>query len=371
MKGEISRSRSASNGMKIVIFAGGVGTRLWPLSRKNTPKQFEKIVGDQSTLQQAVERLQPEFNSSDIYIATGRRYKDIVLNQLPKIPKENFIFEPEMRDVGPAIGLVTAIINKKAPNEPMAIIWSDHMVRDVKIFQKALRVAEKSILDNKSDFVFIGQKPRFANQNVGWIACGDVVGQQDGLKVLEFKKLKYRPKLSQAEDFFEDPHYVWNLGYFVTTPAYLVEKFERYTPQMYQNLNKIVESGSFERTLDEIYPNLEKINFDDAILENFSGTRISVISVDIGWSDIGEWEALKEALSESADENVTKGKVMVEDSMDSLVFNYTDQLTVGIDLSEMLVINTSDVVLVCPKTSVPKIKKLVESLAGTPLEHLT
>ena len=245
------------------------------------------------------------------------------------------------------------------------------MVRDVKIFQKALRVAEKSILDNKSDFVFIGQKPRFANQNVGWIACGDVVGQQDGLKVLEFKKLKYRPKLSQAEDFFEDPHYVWNLGYFVTTPAYLVEKFERYTPQMYQNLNKIVESGSFERTLDEIYPNLEKINFDDAILENFSGTRISVISVDIGWSDIGAWEALKEALSESADENVTKGKVMVEDSMDSLVFNYTDQLTVGIDLSEMLVINTSDVVLVCPKTSVPKIKKLVESLAGTPLEHLT
>ncbi len=357
--------------MKVVIFAGGVGTRLWPLSRKNTPKQFGKIIGDKSTLQQAVARLQPEFKPEDIYIATGKKYKDIVLKQLPGIPPENFIFEPEMRDVGPAIGLVTAILNKKDPNEPMAIIWSDHMVRDVKTFQKALRVAEKSILGDKSDFVFIGQKPRFANQNVGWIQCGEEIGEENGLSLLEFKKLKYRPKLSLAEDFFEDEHYVWNLGYFVTTPSYLFEKFQKYAPQMYEDLNKISESSKFEETLDEVYPTLEKISFDDAILEKFSNNRISVISVDIGWSDIGAWEALKEALSENEDENVTKGKVMVEDSRDSLVFNYTNQLTVGIDLSEMLVITTEDVILVCPKSSVPKIKKLVESLAGTPHEHLT
>ncbi|MEK9175929.1 MAG: sugar phosphate nucleotidyltransferase [Patescibacteria group bacterium] len=357
--------------MKVVIFAGGVGTRLWPLSRKNSPKQFGKIIGDKSTLQQAVDRLQPEFKPEDIYVATGKRYSDIVVSQLPKIPKNNFIFEPEMRDVGPAIGLVTAILNKKYPNEPMAIIWSDHMVRDIPVFQKALRTAEKSIAEGKSDFVFIGQKPRFANQNVGWIQCGDEIAEEKGLKILEFKKLKYRPKLSQAEDFFENEHYVWNLGYFVTTPSFLIEKFEKYTPQMYEDLNKIIGSGDFDKSLSEIYPRLEKISFDDAILEKFSQSKISVISVDIGWSDIGAWEALKEALSENADENVTKGKVMVEDSRDSLVFNYTNQLTVGIDLEEMLVINTEDVVLVCPKSSVPKIKKLVESLAGTPHEHLT
>ena len=245
------------------------------------------------------------------------------------------------------------------------------MVRDIKIFQKALRVAEKSILENKSDFVFIGQKPRFANQNVGWIQKGELLGSAEGLKLFEFKKLKYRPKLSQAEDFLKDDHFDWNLGYFVTTPLFLIQKIEKYTPDMFRNLGKIMDSSSFERTLQEIYPKLEKISFDDAILEKFSGNRISVVSVDIGWSDIGAWEALKEALSEKADENVTKGKVLVEDSRDSLVFNYTNQLTVGIDLSEMLVINTDDVVLVCPKSSVPKIKKLVESLSGTPLEHLT
>lgn len=357
--------------MKVVIFAGGVGTRLWPLSRKSTPKQFGKLIGDKSTLQQAVDRLQPEFSPEDIYIATGKRYKEIVREQLPKIPRDNFIFEPEMRDVGPAIGLVSAILNEKNPNEPMAIIWSDHMVRDVKTFQKALRLAEKSITQKKSDFVFIGQKPRFANQNVGWIQKGEVIGKAEGLELFQFKKLKYRPKLSQAEDFFGDEHYVWNLGYFVTTPAYLLEKFEKYVPDMYKNLIKITTSENYDKSLEELYPKFEKISFDDAILEKFPGTGISVISVDIGWSDIGAWEALKEALSDNEDENVTKGDVMIEDSRDTLVFNYTKQLLVGIDLSEMLVIGTEDVILVCPKTSVPKIKKLVESLAGTPREHLT
>ena len=151
-------------------------------------------------------------------------------------------------------------------------------------------------------------------------------------------------------------------------------QFEEFAPSLFTELKKINEAygtNNFSKVLEEVYPAIEKISFDNAILEKLDKKFGNVISVDIGWSDIGAWEALKEALSESADENVTKGNVMIEDSKDSLVFNYTKQLTVGIDLSEMLVINTEDVVLVCPKASVPKIKKLVESLAGTPLEHLT
>ncbi len=357
--------------MKVVIFAGGVGTRLWPLSRKNTPKQFGKIIGDKSTLQEAVDRLKGAFSPSDIYVATGKRYKDIVAEQLPEIPQENFIFEPEMRDVGPAIGLATSILAKRSPNEPMAIIWSDHMVRNVETFQNVLLAAEKSIKNGESDFVFIGQKPRFANQNVGWIECGDKLRDENGMTLFKFKKLKYRPKLSQAEDFFGDEHYVWNLGYFVTTPSYLLDKFEKFAPQMHQDLQSIVNADNFEETLDAVYPALEKISFDDAILEKFTPDNISVIAVDIGWSDIGAWEALKEALSNTADENVTKGKVLIEDSRDSLVFNFTNQLIVGIDLNESIIINTEDVILVCPKNSVPKIKKLVENLSGTEHENIT
>lgn len=361
--------------MKIVIFAGGVGTRLWPLSRKNTPKQFEKIFGDKSTLQETVERLYPDFKPEDIFISTGGRYEKIVREQLPQIPHDNFIFEPEMRDVGPAIGLVTALLEKKFPDEPMGILWSDHLVKDTEKFRTILKTAEQKIREGGATFIFLGQKPRFANQNIGWIELGDEVEPLGSdIKLYEFKKLRYRPELADAQRFAQDEKFAWNLGYFVTTPRFLSSLFKEFAADMYSDLQKISISwggDSFKETLKQIYPSLEKISFDNAILEKLDPSKMYVISADLGWSDVGAWEALKEALSDTEDQNVEKGKVLLEDSKDCLAFNYTDQLVVGIDLSEMLVISTKDVVLVCPKTSVPKIKKLVESLAGTPHEHLT
>lgn len=359
--------------MKIIVFAGGVGSRLWPLSRKNTPKQFGQIIGDKSTLQQTIHRLLPEFKAEDIYVATGVHYKDTVMDQLSMIPRENFIFEPMTRDVGPAIGLNAFLLEKKFPDEPIAILWSDHMVKNDVMFRHVLRMAEESFDKHKANFVFIAQEPRFANQNCGWIELGDRVNEENGAVVTDFKRLCYRPALEEAEAFFKQNNYVWNLGYFVTTPRFLVSLFQQYAPDMHDKLKKIQESygtDNFEATLNEVYPTLEKISFDDAILVKMAPEHVFVITTDLGWSDIGAWDALKEALAASADENITKGNVLLKDSRDTLAFNYTDQLVVGIDLEEMLVINTEDVILVCPKSSVPKIKKLVESLQGTSHEHL-
>jgi len=359
--------------MRIVIFAGGVGTRLWPLSRKNTPKQFGKIIGEHSTIQQTVNRLSPTFAPENIYIATGKRYKDLVMGQLPKLPKGNFIFEPEMRDVGPAIGLATYLLAKKDLDEPMAIVWSDHMVKNEEKFRKSLLVAEEIVKDKKAKFVFIAQNPRFANQNMGWIQTGKKVMDKDGFPIHTFKRLKYRPKLSEAEDFMESHEYFWNLGYFVTTPRFLVSLFKSYTPEMAEILEKIENAfgtPSFDKVLDSTYGTLEKISFDDAILEKMPAEAVLVLSEDLGWSDIGAWESLKEALASAEEENVTKGNVLVQDSKDSLMFNFTKQLVVGIDLDDMIVVNTDDVILICPKSSVPKIKKIVQNLDGTSHEHL-
>lgn len=359
--------------MKIVIFAGGVGSRLWPLSRKNTPKQFGQIIGDKSTLQQTIDRLVPEFSPEDIYIATGKHYKDVVMSQMNMIPQENFIFEPMMRDVGPAIGLNTFLLAKFHPDEPIAILWSDHLVKNIERFRHVLRLAEESIKKENANFVFIAQEPRFANQNLGWIELGNKVKEENSAEMYEFKRLCYRPELEEAKHFFEQKNYVWNLGYFVTTPRFLISLFKDYAPDMYEKLTKIQESyrtDTFETTLEEVYPTLEKISFDDAILVKMKPEDVYVISTDLGWSDIGAWDALKEALAETTEENITKGNVLLKDTSDALVFNYTDQLTVGIDLQEMLVINTEDVLLVCPKSAVPKIKKLVENLKDTPHEHL-
>lgn len=357
------------------MFAGGVGSRLWPLSRKNAPKQFEKIIGDKTMLQITVGKLFPTYGWDDIYISTGAHYAEHVNHQLPELPKDHVLVEPEMRDVGPAVGLVTSLFEKTNPNEPIALLWgSDHLVREEALFREVLQAAEKYVQKNPEKIVFVAQKPRFPNQNLGYIEFEDATEAEGDFALHVFKSFMYRPHLSTAEKWVKDGKHGWNLGYFVTTPRFLWKLFKQFSPELFKDLQEIQSAygtSKYEAKLNTLYPKIEKISFDNAVLEKMDPSFGRVISVDLGWSDIGAWEALKEALSGTETENVTKGEVALEDSTDTLVYNFTNQLVVGIDLKDMIVVNTKDVVLVCPKDSVPKIKKFVEKLNGTDLEHLT
>ncbi len=371
---KIKFRNSYSKNMKAIIFAGGVGTRLWPLSRKKSPKQFEKIIGNKSTLQLAAERLQPDFNWSDIYVSTGETYIEIVQSQLPLLPPNHVIGEPQMRDVGPAVGLITSILVKETPLEPMVILWSDHLVRKEVLFRKILRVSGDLIKQNPDKIIFVSQKPRFASENLGWIEYGKLVEVKENIPFHTFVDFQYRPNSKTAIDYYNSGHHAWNLGYFVTTPQFLWSQYKQFAPNLYSGLVRIQEAwktGRFHEELNSVYPQLEKIAFDNAILEKLAPSSALVVSENIDWSDIGAWEALKEALESAEDKNVTQGKVLLSETFDSLVYNYTDQMVVTIDLDGYLVVNTPDVVLVCRKNSVPKIKKLVESMNGTENEKLT
>lgn len=359
--------------MIAVIFAGGVGTRLWPLSRRSSPKQFEKVVGDKSTLQLAAERLLPEIGWEDIYVSTGDRYAAIAKEQLPKIPTQNIIVEPEMRDVGPAVGLVLAHLMIKHADTPVVILWSDHIVRKTDLFKRILVTSSNIIKQKKNKIIFIGQKPRFASQNLGWIKYNNIISKLNSVDFYEFDMFHYRPDLDLANKYFKSGNYSWNVGYFVSTPSNLWQLYRRHQPEIYKILDEIrhkIGSKFYNRTLQKKYISLPKISFDNAILEKISSKDALVVSENLGWSDVGAWEALKEALQASPDQNVIQGKVLVTDSKDCLIYNYNSQMVVTIDLHGYLVINTNDVLLICHKNSVPKIKKLVESLAGSENEHL-
>lgn len=359
--------------MKAIVFAGGVGTRLWPLSRRSSPKQFEKVIGEKSTLSLSIDRLLPDFSWNDIYLSTNKKYLKIVSEQLPQIPDENIIGEPETRDVGPAVALVTSILYKKNPDEPVVILWSDHLIKNMELFKKILKISQDRVIKNKDLLIFISQRPRFASQNLGWIKYGNSVDKKSSVDFHSFEGFSYRPTIREAENFIRQGKYAWNTGYFVTTPGFLWKLFKKYQPEIFHGMTRLKNSfgkSNFAQLLDKIYSTFPKISFDNAILEKVEKEKALVVSADLGWSDVGAWEALKEALQTSKDKNVVKGKVVVTDCEDSLIYNYTDQLVVTIDLKGYLVVNTHDVVLVCHKNSVPKIKKLVEKLSQSDNSHL-
>lgn len=361
--------------MKAVIFAGGVGTRLWPLSRKKSPKQFEKIIGDKSTLQLAVERLLPDFSPKDIYISTGMSYVNLVRKQLKIIPKDNVVGEPEKKDVGPAVALMMARLAREFPDEAVTILWSDHLVEHQDKFKKILKAADAVMKKDREKIIFIGQKPRFPSDNLGWLEMDDIVLKENGVEFRKFMSCKYKPDKNLAEKYFSSKNYCWNLGYFVSTPSFILDLFKKHSPKIYKLAHEIGEKigkRDYNDVLSRNYCLMPEINFDNAILEHLDKNYAYVVVEDIGWSDVGAWEALKEALEQQREDNITKGRVMLEDSIDNLAYNYDDKkLIVGIDVNDLLIVNTNDVLLVAKKTSVSKIKRLVESFQGTENEDLT
>ncbi len=361
--------------MKAVIFAGGVGTRLWPLSRKKSPKQFEKIIGSKSTLQLTVKRLLPEFKPEDIFISTDLSYIEIIKKQLPMIPADNIIGEPAKKDVGPAVALVmTYLASQYDPTEPVVILWSDHLVQNEKKFAQILQASSSLIEKNKEKIIFIGQKPRFASDNLGWIEYGPSQEEENNIQFHTFKGFKYKPAKNVAEVYVKSGKHCWNLGYFVSTPHFVLNQFKRFAPAIYEGISSLLASpkGTFAHKLQTVYPKMPVIHFDNAVLERLNPKDALVVVEDIGWSDVGAWEALKEALEEKREDNVVLGNVHIKDSVDNLIYNYEDnKMVVGVDLEDMLVVNTGDALLVAKKTSVAKVKKIVESFAGTDKEHLT
>lgn len=365
---------TSKKAIKAIIFAGGIGTRMWPLSRKQSPKQFEPVINQQSTLQLTVDRLLPEFKPEDIYISTGVQYLDIIKRQLPFIPDANIIGEPEMRDVGPAVGYLMAIISQIDLDGPVVILWSDHLVENLAAFKQALLTGGQYLREHPDKFVFIGQRPRFANQNLGWIEYGQSIATLNGLDIKEFVSWHYRPDLDTAKTYFKDHRHAWNPGYFIVTPRTVLAHFKRLVPAMYRQLMKLKTSYGTPRhqqELAKIYPQFKKISFDDLIVQQVPKDNAVVVSVDLGWSDVGTWEALKEALQSHPQDNLTHGQVELLNTTNSVVYTYTPQLVAAVDVDDMVIVVTKDAILVTKQKSIPQIKTLLKRFEGTKKERYT
>jgi mannose-1-phosphate guanylyltransferase len=292
--------------------------------------------------------------------------------QLPVIPPGNIIGEPARRDLGAAVGLALAHLARVDEDAPVAILWSDNIIANVPRFLDLLSAARSLILDDAADILFIGETPRFANENLGWIRLDGKVAEQDGLPYYRFGALRYRPGREECQRMVDSGAYVWNTGFFVTTPRFVRGLYRRHAPELWNGLSEIertIGTEAYDEALARVYPGLPRISFDDAVLTHLGSDRALVLHADLGWSDPGTLYALKETMNPSLDANVTRGLVIDTATSDSLIYNYeSDKLLVAVGLEGMIVVNTKDAILVVHKDNVPLVKKIVDGLEGTELE---
>ncbi|OGC51880.1 hypothetical protein A2982_02550 [candidate division WWE3 bacterium RIFCSPLOWO2_01_FULL_39_13] len=350
--------------MKNIIFAGGTGKRFWPASRKNSPKQFQNIVGSKPLIKLKYDYLRLGFKPEDIFVSTGIQYKKEVEEILKELPQSHFIYEPEMRDTGPAVALAVAYVKKHFPNEVVSTQWADHYIKHPKIFIESLKEAEK-IVKSENKTIIIGVKPTFPSPHRGHIKFGKKIKNLNGSDknvLCEFIRFVEKPALEVARQYIRAGDYSWNTGYFISTPDLILDKYKKFARTTYGIIKKIYDSDFSAKSLAE-FGKANKISFDYAFAENLNPSEAYTINSGMGWYDVGEWISLKEALQHSDSDVVTHGEVIDSNSENCLVYNYEPKkLVATIQLKDMIVVNTRDVIAVFHKDDNPKLKEFLKKL---------
>jgi mannose-1-phosphate guanylyltransferase len=345
-----------------LIMAGGGGTRLWPLSRGTTPKQFLPLVEDDSMFRVSITRLAPLFTPDRIYVVAGERYLEALRKDAPEIPEANFILEPSARDSAPAAALGAAVIAKRDPKATIAILTADHHISDKPGFRNALATAYE--LAQSGTIVTLGIKPDHPATGFGYIRRGELLQQINGLGCYKSLGFTEKPDKNRAEQFLASGEYSWNSGMFIWTAETALREYARQQPTMHDHIRTIqaaVDTTTYPQMLAANWEKIDKISIDYAVMEH--AERMAVIPVDFGWNDVGSWEALYGVLAQDPQGNITKGSLPQRidiDSRNTLVFG--DKLVVTIGVEDLIVVQTDDAVLICHKSRSQDVKKVVEQL---------
>lgn len=347
--------------MKIVIFCGGYGTRMWPASRKSFPKQFYPLVKGKSLFQMTYHRFRKIFKPSDIFVSTERKYTKFVEEQVPDVPIENIIAEPERKDNLGAVGLVTAILEKRFPGEVMFVSWSDHFIGKESTFLKAVVIAGKFAKETGL-IVSVNEKPKAPSVHNEWVRIGEMIEETKGFQIVKILETIKRPDLENAKKMFISDKYLLNTGYRAWRTDVMLEYYKNYTPEMYKGLIKIADAigTKYEKTV--IYREYHKFIKDSVefgIFVKLPSDKSATIPTDFGWEDAGTWELFYRALRDHQ-ENVVEGQVDTEfiDANRNLIMGSKGKIVAVIGLSNIAIIDTPDGLLVCNMNDTSKVKDL-------------
>jgi mannose-1-phosphate guanylyltransferase len=345
--------------MTALIMAGGRGERFWPKSRKNLPKQFLSLTDDGKTMiQLTVDRILPLVEMEDIYISTNKDYKDLVMEQLPLIPKENILCEPVGRNTAPCIGLGAVHISRKYDDAIMLVLPSDHLIKYHSMFLNTLRDAAEAAKEN-TNLVTIGITPDYPETGYGYIKFNPNLNNGRAFHVDRFVE---KPSLEVAKEYLATEEYLWNSGMFVWRVSSILSKIEQYLPDTYQGLIKIKEAIGTEEetyTLNNEFDKFTSISIDYGILEK--AENIYTIPGSFGWDDVGSWLAVERIRKSNEFGNVVTGNVITIDTKDCVI-EAGKKLISTIGLKDLIIVDTEDATLICDKGSAGDIKKVLENL---------
>lgn len=348
-----------------VIMAGGGGTRLWPVSRKERPKQLLPLLGQETLFQSTVERLKNLFPPERIFVVTVEEQAPEMKEQAPEIPEANYLIEPAPRGTASVVGLAAMALQKRDPNASMAILPSDHFIRNVDLFHYLLKAAFE-VADDEF-LVTLGITPTAPSTAYGYIQQGETLNGNYNYPVYRVKRFKEKPDEQVAQQLLRTGDHSWNSGMFVWKVDVILNEIERQMPALGGALKKISSvwgTSKQGQTVNELWRNLKNETVDYGIMEN--AERVAVLPAGgLGWSDVGMWSSLFEVLLPDMNGNVATNSSLhlAHETHNTLVYGgNSERLIVTIGVDDMVIVDGGDVIMVCKTDQSQKVREIVEHL---------
>lgn len=340
-----------------VLMAGGVGSRFWPISTTENPKQFHDMLGTGMTLiQKTFQRLNKFVPTENILILTNERYNDLVLEQLPMVKQEQVVLEPAMRNTAPCILYAALKIQKMNENAVMIVAPSDHWIEDEAAFAKDVIACFKKC-ETEDVLCTLGIKPSFPNTGFGYIEFN----KTDTAQLKKVNQFREKPDYETAKEFLAQGNFLWNAGIFMWSVKTIVDAFESYQPEQYrlfQDGCAVYNTPGEHGYIAEKYPMAENISIDYAILEN--SKSIYVLEATFDWNDLGTWGSLYDKLEKDGDNNaIVNAKVLSQDSGGNMIRSKAGKIIVVDGLTDYIIVDKEDVLLIYPKSKEQDIKQVL------------
>jgi len=349
--------KSADKNFYAVIMAGGKGTRFWPMSRETFPKQFLKLIGERTLIQETIHRLDGFVKADNILIVTTGPQRDIVQWQAAEVCGQvNCVVEPEGRNTAPAIALAAFKLHKRNKDAVVLVLPSDHYIMESDRFRETLLGALP--IARKGRLVTFGIKPSKPETGYGYIKTGKKLSSN----AFDVERFVEKPNLRTARGYLKEGSYYWNSGMFLFRAGDMIEEMRTHMPEMHKAFSAVsrhLNTPKEDAVLAEVYPTLKEESIDYGIMEKSS--RVSMVAADFPWSDIGSWSALEDVMDKDSEGNVTIGNVVALDSRENIFFT-GNKLVAAIGLEGMVVVDTADATMIVPKDRVQQVKDLVGKL---------